>query len=148
VVSVQNRYNVVDRSSESMAELCEREMLVFLPWAPIQETGASPSVLGAARRHGVSERQVAVAWLLARWPQMLPIPGSGSPELVEQNIAAADIDLGPDEIKAITRATRGWSSPGEARRLWDFNCLSFTGHRENWRIDDSAGILAGTLQHG
>jgi aryl-alcohol dehydrogenase-like predicted oxidoreductase len=111
VVSVQNRYNVVDRSSEAMVDLCEQEMLVFLPWAPIEETGTSPAILGAARRHGVSERQVVLAWLLARSPQMLPIPGSGSPEHVEQNIAAASIDLGPDEIKAITSATRGRSSP-------------------------------------
>ena len=111
VVSVQNRYNVVDRSSEAMVDLCEQEMLVFLPWAPIEETGTSPAILSAARRHGVSERQVALAWLLARSPQMLPIPGSGSPEHVEQNIAAASIDLGPDEIKAITSATRGRSSP-------------------------------------
>jgi aryl-alcohol dehydrogenase-like predicted oxidoreductase len=111
VVSVQNRYNVVDRSSEAMVDLCEQEMLVFLPWAPIEETGTSPAILSAARRHGVSERQVALAWLLARSPQMLPIPGSSSPEHVEQNIAAASIDLGPDEIKAITSATRGPSSP-------------------------------------
>jgi pyridoxine 4-dehydrogenase len=111
VVSVQNRYNVVDRSSEAMVDLCEQEMLVFLPWAPIEETGTSPAILSAARRHGVSERQVVLAWLLARSPQMLPIPGSGSPEHVEQNIAAASIDLGPDEIKAITNATRGRSSP-------------------------------------
>ena len=69
------------------------------------------AILSAAQRHGVSERQVVLAWLLTRSPQMLPIPGSGSPEHVEQNIAAASIDLWPDEIKAITRATRGWSSP-------------------------------------
>ena len=111
VVSVQNRYNVVDRSSEPMLDLCDQEMLVFLPWAPIEETGAIPAVLAAARRRGVTERQVALAWLLARSPQILPIPGSGSPEHVEQNIAAASIDLGPDEIKAITRATHDWSSP-------------------------------------
>ena len=84
---------------------------MFLPWAPIEEAGTSPAILSAARHHGVSERQVVLAWLLARSPQMLPIPGSGSPEHVEQNIAAASIDLGPDEIKAITSATRGRSSP-------------------------------------
>ena len=113
VVSVQNRYNVVDRSSEAMVDLCEQEMLVFLPWAPIEDTGTSPAILSAARRHGVSERQVVLAWLLARSPQMLPIPGSGSPEHVEQNVAAASIDLGPDEMTAITGAT----SRGDARRL-------------------------------
>jgi pyridoxine 4-dehydrogenase len=106
VVSVQNRYNVADRSSEPMLDLCDQEMLVFLPWAPIEDTGAIPAVLAAARRHRVSERQVALAWLLTRSPQVLPIPGSGDPDHVEQNIAAASIDLGPEEIKAITRAVQ------------------------------------------
>ena len=78
VVSVQNRYNVVDRSSEPMLDLCDQEMLVFLPWAPIEDTGAIPAVLAAARRHRVSERQVALAWLLTRSPQVLPIPGSAT----------------------------------------------------------------------
>jgi pyridoxine 4-dehydrogenase len=104
VVSVQNRYNVADRTSEGMVDLCEQEMLAFLPWAPVSQADASEPILDAARRHGVGPRQVALAWLLARSPQILPIPGSGSPEHVEQNVAAASIDLSPDEIQAITRA--------------------------------------------
>jgi aryl-alcohol dehydrogenase-like predicted oxidoreductase len=104
VVSVQNRYNATDRTSEAMVDLCEQEMLVFLPWAPIAEADASQPILDAAGRHGVSARQVALAWLLARSPQILPIPGSGSPEHVEQNVAAASIELDPAEIRAITRA--------------------------------------------
>ena len=104
VVSVQNRYNVVDRSSEPMLDLCDLEMLVFIPWAPIEETGAIPALLNAARRRGVTERQVALAWLLTRSPQVLPIPGSGSPEHVEENIAAASIELTPEEIRAINKA--------------------------------------------
>jgi aryl-alcohol dehydrogenase-like predicted oxidoreductase len=104
VVSVQNRYNVADRSSESMVDLCEQEMLVFLPWAPVQEAEASRAVLDAAAHHGVTPRQVVLAWMLARSPQILPIPGSGSPEHVEQNVAAASIELSPDEISAITKA--------------------------------------------
>jgi pyridoxine 4-dehydrogenase len=59
-------------------------------------------ILTAAERHGVSPRQVAIAWLLSRSPQILPIPGSGSPEHVEQNILAASIDLEPGEINAIS----------------------------------------------
>src|ERR1700742_1000014 len=106
VVSVQNRYNATDRTSEAMVDLCEQEMLVFLPWAPTVEADASQPILDAARRHGVSPRQVALAWLLARSPQILPIPGSGSPEHVEQNVAAASIDLDPAEIRTITRAAR------------------------------------------
>jgi aryl-alcohol dehydrogenase-like predicted oxidoreductase len=104
VVSVQNRYNVVDRSSEPILDLCEQKMLVFLPWAPIEGIGAIPAVLAAARRHQVSERQVALAWLLTRSPQVLPIPGSGNPDHVEQNLAAASIELTAAEIRAITLA--------------------------------------------
>ena len=102
VVSVQNRYNVTDRSSEQMVDLCEQETLVFLPWAPLVAADDVIPVQTAARRHRVSPRQVAIAWLLSRSPQILPIPGSGSPEHVEQNILAASIDLDPDEVNAIT----------------------------------------------
>jgi aryl-alcohol dehydrogenase-like predicted oxidoreductase len=106
IVSVQNRYNVVDRSSEPMLDLCDQEMLVFIPWAPIEQTGTTPALMAAARRRGVTERQVALAWLLTRSPQVLPIPGSGDPEHVEQNIAAATIELTAEEIRAITLAVR------------------------------------------
>jgi aryl-alcohol dehydrogenase-like predicted oxidoreductase len=102
VVSVQNRYNVNDRSSESVLDLCTQEALAFLPWAPIQETEKIAGVLNAAKRLGVSERQVALAWLLARSPQILPIPGSGSPEHVTDNIAAAGLELTGEEFNAIT----------------------------------------------
>jgi pyridoxine 4-dehydrogenase len=102
VVSVQNRYNVNDRSSEPVLDLCTQESLAFLPWAPIQETEKIAGVLTAAKRLGVSERQVALAWLLARSPQVLPIPGSGSPEHVTDNIAAAGLELTGDEFNAIT----------------------------------------------
>jgi pyridoxine 4-dehydrogenase len=101
VVSVQNRYNPADRSSESMVNLCDAQELVFLPWAPIQDADRLRPILAAARQHGVSPRQVALAWLLARSPQILPIPGSGSPEHVAQNIAAASVQLTTEEISAI-----------------------------------------------
>jgi pyridoxine 4-dehydrogenase len=104
VVSVQNRYNAADRSSESMVDLCEQEMLVFLPWAPVQDADRNPAVMAAAQRHGASTHQIVLAWLLARSPQILPIPGSGSPEHVAENIAAARIELDPDEIAAISKA--------------------------------------------
>jgi aryl-alcohol dehydrogenase-like predicted oxidoreductase len=103
IVSLQNRYNVTDRSSESLVDLCEQEMLVFLPWAPIQEAEESRAVIKAAAHHGVSLRQVVLAWLLARSPQILPIPGTSSPEHVEENVAAASLELSPDEIRAITK---------------------------------------------
>jgi pyridoxine 4-dehydrogenase len=105
IVSVQNRYNVVDRSSEPMVDLCEQEDLAFLPWAPIQDPGPVVPVLTAAKAHNANVRQIVLAWLLARSSQMLPIPGSGSPEHVEENIAAASIELEPTEFTAIMEFT-------------------------------------------
>jgi pyridoxine 4-dehydrogenase len=104
VVSVQNRYNVTDRSSEQLVDLCEQEALAFLPWAPLVDADGMVPIQNAARRRGVSPRQVAIAWLLSRSPQILPIPGSGSAEHVEENILAASIELDPDEVYAITDA--------------------------------------------
>ncbi len=101
VVSVQNRYNLGDRSSESMVDLCAQESIVFLPWAPIQDADKLVPVLTAARRLDASTHQVALAWLLDRSPQILPIPGSGSPEHVVENVAAASLRLANDEANAI-----------------------------------------------
>jgi aryl-alcohol dehydrogenase-like predicted oxidoreductase len=103
VVSVQNRYNATDRKSEPVIDVCELEQIAFLPWAPIQQTDDNPAIAEAAKRHDASPRQIVLAWLLARSPQMLPIPGSGSAEHVEANVAAASIELSPDEVAAITR---------------------------------------------
>jgi pyridoxine 4-dehydrogenase len=105
IVSVQNRYNAIDRSSESMLDLCEQEQLAFLPWAPIQEADSNPAVVSAAQRHGATTHQIVLAWLLARSPAILPIPGTGSAEHVEENVAAASIELSPGEVAAIS-ATR------------------------------------------
>jgi pyridoxine 4-dehydrogenase len=101
VVSVQNRYNLGDRSSESMVDLCDQESIVFLPWAPIQDADEVVPVLTAARRLNASTRQVALAWLLDRSQQILPIPGSGSPEHVAENVEAASLRLTNDEANAI-----------------------------------------------
>jgi pyridoxine 4-dehydrogenase len=106
VVSVQNRYNLNDRSSESMVDLCDSEGIVFLPWAPIQEADELIPVITAARRLGVSTRQVALAWLLARSSQVLPIPGSGSVDHVAENVAAASVELTSDESNAIFALTQ------------------------------------------
>jgi pyridoxine 4-dehydrogenase len=105
IVSVQNRYNCADRRSESMIDLCEQEQLTFLPWAPVQEAAKNPAVARAAANHGVSTNEVVLAWLLARSPRILPIPGTGSPGHAEENIAAAALELGPDEVAAITKAS-------------------------------------------
>jgi len=106
VVSVQNRYNLNDRSSESMVDLCDSEGIVFLPWAPIQEADELIPVATAARRLGVSTRQVALAWLLSRSRQILPIPGSGSADHVAENVAAASVELTSDESNAIFALTQ------------------------------------------
>jgi len=103
VVSVQNRYNAADRKSEAMVDTSEREQIAFLPWAPIQQADGNPAVTEAAKRHGARPRQIVLAWLLARSPQMLPIPGTGSPDHAEANIASAAIELTPDEVTAITQ---------------------------------------------
>jgi pyridoxine 4-dehydrogenase len=103
IVSVQNRYNVADRRSQSMVDLCEQEQLVFLPWAPVQDAGHNPAVAAAAERNGVTQHQIVLAWLLANSPAMLPIPGTGSPRHVEENVAAAAVELTGDEQAAINK---------------------------------------------
>jgi len=102
IVSIQNRYNVDDRDSESIVDLCEQEQMAFLPWAPIREAGANNAVSAIAERMGAPVRQVVLAWLLARWPQMLPIPGTGSVSHLEENMAAVDLALSPADVASLT----------------------------------------------
>lgn len=102
VVSIQNRYNVGDRRSESLVHLCEREGVAFIPWAPILDT--DHHALGSiAKKHDTGPRQVALAWLLARSPAMLPIPGTGSVRHLEENVAAASLRLEQVEIDELSR---------------------------------------------
>jgi pyridoxine 4-dehydrogenase len=98
VVSIQNRYNLKDRASETLIDLCEQESLVFLPWAPIQQAGGNATIAEIANRRGITATQVVLAWLLARSPTILPIPGTGSVEHLEANVAAAGIHLDPREV--------------------------------------------------
>ena len=76
--------------------------LAFLPWAPIQDADKNRAVDAAAQAHGATTRQVLLAWLLARSPQVLPIPGTGSVGHLEANVAAAAIQLTPEEVAAIS----------------------------------------------
>ena len=104
IVSVQNRYNIEDRKSEDVLVYCEKERLGFLPWFPIGGgRGLKPEhpLSVAAKAHGVSIVQVALAWLLERSPVMLPIPGTSSVKHLEENVAAAKLKLTPEELKAI-----------------------------------------------
>jgi pyridoxine 4-dehydrogenase len=106
VVSVQNRYNLADRHSESVLEVCERSGIAFLPWFPLAlgELARSGGRLGqVARSRGATPAQVALAWLLRRSPVMLPIPGTSSVEHVEENIAAAGFELTDGEFADLSR---------------------------------------------
>jgi pyridoxine 4-dehydrogenase len=109
IVSVQNRYNIEDRKSEDVLVYCETEKLGFLPWFPIgggKGLKRKNPLDTAAKAHGVSVYQVALAWLLERSPVMLPIPGTSSLVHLEQNVAAAKLKLTPDEWKAIDGLAR------------------------------------------
>jgi aryl-alcohol dehydrogenase-like predicted oxidoreductase len=104
IVSVQNRYNIEDRKSENVLAYCEKESLGFLPWFPIGGTrGLKPEnpLDKAAKDHGVSVVQVALAWLLERSSVMLPIPGTSSLAHLEENCTAAKIKLTAEEWRAI-----------------------------------------------
>jgi aryl-alcohol dehydrogenase-like predicted oxidoreductase len=83
-------------------EVCEHEQLAFLPWAPIQDHESHSLVGEIARRHGVSVHQLVLAWLLARSPAMVPIPGTSSVAHLEENVAAAAVQLSADEVQSLT----------------------------------------------
>ena len=102
IVSIQNRYNVEDRQSESLIDLCEQEQIVFLPWAPIQNLNRNRVVREIAQRYDATPRQIVLAWLLARSPSILPIPGTGSVSHVDDNVAAAAIKLAPADVASLT----------------------------------------------
>jgi aryl-alcohol dehydrogenase-like predicted oxidoreductase len=103
IVSVQNEYNLGDRSSEDVLRACERLGIAFLPWYPLGGGAVlnSAQVKKAARRTGASSSQVALAWLLAKSPAMLPIPGSGSLEHLEENVRAAGVRLAAEDLAVL-----------------------------------------------
>ncbi len=109
VVSVQNRYNVLDRESEDVLQECERQQLAFLPWAPIASgrdvARSGRAIDEIARGHGATPRQVALAWLLAHSPVILPIPGTSSISHFEENLEAAQLELEEHELEALDSLT-------------------------------------------
>ncbi|MDP9458291.1 MAG: oxidoreductase [Actinobacteria bacterium] len=110
IATVQNRYNLTDRGHEDVLDFCEREGIGFVPWFPLA-TGSlarpgSPLDEIASSR-GVAPGQVALAWLLRRSPVMLPIPGTSSVEHLEENIAAASIELTDEEFEELSKITSG-----------------------------------------
>jgi aryl-alcohol dehydrogenase-like predicted oxidoreductase len=105
IVSIQNRYNIADRDSDSLVDLCEQESLAFLPWAPIQDLGRRGPLARIAAARGVSIRQIALAWLLGRSPAMVPIPGTASVTHLEENVAAAGLRLDQPELAQLGQAS-------------------------------------------
>jgi pyridoxine 4-dehydrogenase len=105
VVTVQNRFNLTDRHAEDVLDECESAGIGFIPWFPLAAGSlAEPggTVDEIARRHDATPGQVALAWLLARSPVMLPIPGTGSVEHLEENVAAAELELSAEEVAQLT----------------------------------------------
>lgn len=107
IVSVQNRYNLSDRDSQDVLDYCEKEKMGFLPWAPIGGGGrdslskSDDSLEAEAKRRKYNPVQLALAWLLQKSPVMLPIPGTANTAHLEENMAAAKIQLSPEEWKKI-----------------------------------------------
>jgi aryl-alcohol dehydrogenase-like predicted oxidoreductase len=108
IVSVQNRYSLFDRSSDDVLVECERAGIAFLPWRPIAdashpaEDAHREALDHIARRRRATPIQIAIAWLLACSPMMIPIPGTSSVAHLEENVAAARIELSPDELSDLT----------------------------------------------
>ena len=109
IVSVQNRYSVTDRGSEDVLEYCEKEKMGFIPWFPLaagKVSGADSPILRAAARLKATPSQVALAWLLARSPVMLPIPGTSRVAHLEENVAAADLKISENQMQELGRLAR------------------------------------------
>ena len=107
IVSVQSRFNVIDRSAGDMLDVCQRDGLAFIPWAPVAQGGlpeAHEALAAVARAHSCSVGQVALAWLLQVSPAMLPIPGTSRRTHLEENMAAADVQLTPEQVDQLTAA--------------------------------------------
>jgi pyridoxine 4-dehydrogenase len=104
IVSIQNRYNFADRRADALVDLCEVEGMAFLPWAPIMDGQEHVLVRNLAERHDATPSQVLLAWLLWRSPAMLPIPGTGSIEHLEENVAAASLGVEPHDFSAMLEA--------------------------------------------
>jgi pyridoxine 4-dehydrogenase len=103
IVSVQNEYNYGDRSSEEVLQACERLGIAFLPWYPLGAGAvlSSKKILGISKKRKATPSQVSLAWLLAKSPVMLPIPGTASLAHLEENVAAAALELSAEDLAAL-----------------------------------------------
>ncbi|MGH8708429.1 MAG: aldo/keto reductase [Burkholderiales bacterium] len=104
VVSVQNAYSLERRDADAMIAACEKEGIAFLPWYPLAAGSAlkSAKVRRIAEKHGATPAQVCIAWLLARSPAVLPIPGTSSLQHLEENSAAVKLELTPEDLADLT----------------------------------------------
>lgn len=104
VVTVQNRFNVAEQTAADVLNACEADGIGFIPWAPIARGDLaqySSALAAVAARHEATPAQVALAWLLDRSPVVLPIPGTGSPEHLRENVEAASIELSEEDLLAL-----------------------------------------------
>jgi pyridoxine 4-dehydrogenase len=109
IVSVQNRYSLFDRGSEDVLDYCEKEKLGFIPWFPLAAgriSGADSPLRRIAGRWEVTPSQIALAWLLARSPVMLPIPGTSKVKHLEENVAAAELKIDADVMRELDGMAR------------------------------------------
>jgi pyridoxine 4-dehydrogenase len=103
IVSVQNRFSLGTRNADDLLAHCEKNDIAFIPWRPLADhVDGDDTISTIAEAHGASAAQVAIAWLLQLSPVMLPIPGTSSVEHLEQNTAAAAIELSDDEMKTLS----------------------------------------------
>jgi aryl-alcohol dehydrogenase-like predicted oxidoreductase len=109
IVSIQNRYSITDRGSEDVLEYCEQEKLGFIPWFPLaagRVSGSTSPIGRMAARWKATRSQVALAWLLARSPVMLPIPGTSKVEHLEENVAAVNLKIDANKMQELDRLAR------------------------------------------
>jgi pyridoxine 4-dehydrogenase len=110
---VQNSYSVVNRSGEAVPELCIEREIAFVPYFPLgsafsggpKQLAQDPAIAGVAQRRGITVTQVALAWLLSRYERMLLIPGTTSVQHLEENLAAADVELDEQDLAELENAT-------------------------------------------
>lgn len=103
VVTVQNRYHPADRASEAVLDYCEKNAIGFIPWRPLDGGNFKGGAFEAiGKKYNASPSQLALAWLLKRSPVMLPIPGTGKVKHLEENTAAAAIQLSDEDFKALS----------------------------------------------
>jgi len=103
IASVQNNYNVANRTSEPVLKYCEQNGIAFIPYFPLDggDLEAAKALEPIARAHGATIWQVGLAWLLAHSPALLPIPGTSSLEHLEENVAARDLRLADAEMATL-----------------------------------------------